>query len=65
MGRGEVKFGSFLNDSERLKTLPGPNAYKIKENHYSKHGGRMAVKLPSDLDLSAKKKVPGPGTYTL
>lgn len=46
-GRKEVKFGYFLGSAERLKTLPSPNAYVIKQNHYSKKGGRMAAKLPT------------------
>lgn len=65
MGRGEVKFGSFLSGAERMKTLPSPTTYSIKQTHYSQKGGRMAARLPSEIDLLRKKKVPGPGAYGL
>lgn len=64
-GRNEVKFGYFLLDAERKKTLPSPDRYKIKMTHYSNKYGKMAAKLPSDIELSAKNKNPGPGSYDL
>lgn len=64
-GRNEVKFGYFLGPAEKMKTLPSPNSYLIKTNHYSKKCGKMAVKLPTEIDMASRKKVPGPGTYTL
>jgi hypothetical protein len=55
-----------LGDSERKSKGPSPNAYRIKtEQYYDKRGGRMAAKLPTDIDLISKKKTPGPGSYKL
>lgn len=66
LGRNKVKFGSFLAQADRLKTMPSPTAYRIKTNYlYSRKGGRMAAKLPTELDLVVKNKTPGPGTYKL
>ena len=45
--------------------MPSPNAYIIKQTHYSRKGGKMAAKLPTEIDMASRKKVPGPGTYTL
>lgn len=48
------------------KANPSPTAYRIKTNmYYSTKGGRMAAKLPSEIDLVSKKKTPGPGAYKL
>jgi hypothetical protein len=48
------------------KNNPSPNAYRIKTNYYyNKQGGRMAARLPTEIDMVAKKKTPGPGTYKL
>lgn len=65
MGRNKIKFGSFIYDSEQKKFNPSPNTYLIKSTHFSKKGGKMAAKLPSEIDLLIKKKNPGPGTYKL
>lgn len=64
-GRNQIKFGYFLSSAERLKTLPSPNAYNIKQTPYSTKGGKMAAKLPSYIDMAQKNKVPGPGSYQL
>lgn len=59
-----MKFGNFLASSEALKRYPGPGEYKVK-GIYSKRGGKMAAKLPTEIDLKVKNKNPGPGTYDL
>lgn len=64
VGRNKAKFGSFMYDSDQKKYDPSPNSYIIKA-HYSRKGGKMAVRLPSQIDLLIKKKNPGPGTYKL
>lgn len=43
--------------------MPAPNHYKIKLKTMSKRGGVIAEKLPTDIDMLRKKKVPGPGAY--
>jgi hypothetical protein len=46
--------------------MPSPTAYRIKNHYlYSRKGGKMAAKLPTELDLVVKKKTPGPGSYKL
>lgn len=47
-----------------MKKYPGPGSYNLK-GVYSKRGGKMAVKLPTEIDLKQKNKNPGPGTYDL
>ena len=64
-GRDSVKFGYFLNSAQKLKTLPSPQTYSVNLKKFSKRGGRIAAKLPTEIDISLKKKVPGPGTYKL
>jgi len=66
LGRNQVKFGYFLGESMKNRANPSPNAYRIKtDTYYSKKCGRMAAKLPTQIDLVANKKTPGPGTYKL
>jgi len=57
-----VKFGSFLSASKDKKFLPSPDKYKLP-TQFSKLGGKMFSRLPTELDAVAKKKTPGPGTY--
>ena len=45
--------------------MPAPNHYKLKLMTMNKRGGRIGEKLPSDIDILKKKKVPGPGTYQI
>lgn len=55
-----------MGEAEMKKANPSPTAYRIKTNmYYSTKGGRMAAKLPSEIDLVSKKKTPGPGAYKL
>lgn len=63
-GREEVKFGSFLLDSERKKSIPPPNSYNISNSRSSKYG-RMAIRLPTEIEILSKRKSPGPGTYNV
>lgn len=66
LGRNKVKFGSFLGEADQKKKNPSPNAYRIKTNiYYSKQGGRMAARLPTEIYMASKKKTPGPGAYKL
>jgi hypothetical protein len=61
-----VKFGSFLGATNGANAVPSPNTYRIKTEYFSdRRGGKMAAKLPTEIDLVSKKKTPGPGTYKL
>lgn len=64
-GRNEVKFGYFLNEVEKKKSLPSPTNYKNSQNCLNSQYGKIGIKLPTDIDLLGKKKTPGPGTYNL
>ena len=66
-GRSDVKFGYFLNEVDNKKFLPSPNAYKNQVEHFSSKYGKMAVRLPTDIEIEIKKrkKSPGPGTYNV
>jgi hypothetical protein len=64
MGRNKVKFGSFLGIG--INGVPSPTTYRIKaEYYYDKRGGKMAIRLPTEIDVLTKKVTPGPGTYKL
>ena len=48
-----------------MKNLPSPTSYKAKLMK-TQIGGRMAIRLPSDVDIKIKNnKMPGPGAYNL
>lgn len=61
--RNDVKFQNFLSTIEKLKKIPAPNAYKNPDSTLSNRGGRIAARLPTDIDYITKKKTPGPGAY--
>lgn len=61
--RDAIKFGSFLDIIDQERKKPAPNSYKTKLNTFTKKGGIIAKKLPSELEYLAKKKTPGPGSY--
>ena len=60
-----MKFGYFLNEVEKKKSLPSPTNYKNSQNCLNSQYGKIGTKLPTDIDLLGKKKTPGPGTYNL
>jgi hypothetical protein len=67
LGRNKVKFGNFLAGAERkYNSGPSPNAYRIRTEYFEdRRGGRIAAKLPTEIDLAVRKVTPGPGTYEL
>jgi hypothetical protein len=61
-----VKFGSFLGTDNGTNNLPSPNSYHLNaENYYDRRGGKIAVRLPTEFDISLKRKTPGPANYKL
>ena len=54
-----------MNEVDNKKFLPSPNAYKNQVDHYSSKYGKMAARLPTDIDIKKRNKNPGPGTYNI
>lgn len=61
--RDQIKFGSFLENSQRSKNLPAPNQYKI---NFTSHKRAIIIseRLKTDMDYLISRKNPGPGDYS-